>query len=279
MDSLMQVNLYDLLQVEIGANEKEIKSAYRKKALTCHPDKNPDNPRAAELFQQLSRALEVLTDPAARSAYDAVLKARQAAKLRHQGLDAKRRKLREELEAREAPGREAAAAAALERSLEKEVERLRREGSRQLARERELLQRQMEQQQQQRDAELTRVKVRWKQQPGLTGYTEASLRQRLSQYGTISCLVFRSGASLVEFEQPSAAYLASQLEKGSPDEGLLTVRLLGDTGSTERVPQPTVPPPPPPAAPSPRPAHTSSLDDDYENLVLRKLQQAAAQPP
>ncbi|XP_077522579.1 dnaJ homolog subfamily C member 17 [Amblyomma americanum] len=277
MDSLMQTNLYDLLQLEIGANEKEIKSAYRKKALTCHPDKNPDNPRAAELFQQLSRALEVLTDPAARSAYDAVLKARQAAKLRHQGLDAKRRKLREDLEAREAPGREAAAAATLERSLEKEVERLRREGSRQLARERELLQRQMQQQQEQHEAEQTRVTVRWKQQPGLIGYTEASLRQRLSQYGAISCLVFRNGSSLVEFEQPSAAYLASELEKGSPDEGPLTVRLLGDTGSTERARQPAAAPPP--TAPPPRPTHISSLDDDYESLVLRKLQQAAAQPP
>ncbi|KAG9480899.1 hypothetical protein GDO78_010264, partial [Eleutherodactylus coqui] len=44
-----------------------IKKAYRQKALTCHPDKNPDNPRAAELFHQLSQALEVLTDGAARA--------------------------------------------------------------------------------------------------------------------------------------------------------------------------------------------------------------------
>nr|CAD7599830.1 unnamed protein product [Timema genevievae] len=44
----------------------QVKKAYRKKALTCHPDKNPDNPRAGELFHQLSRALEVLTDELAR---------------------------------------------------------------------------------------------------------------------------------------------------------------------------------------------------------------------
>ncbi|KAL1434998.1 hypothetical protein MTO96_001550 [Rhipicephalus appendiculatus] len=201
MDSLMQTNLYELLQVAVGADEKEIKSAYRKKACL-------NSATLAELFQQLSRALEVLTDPAARNAYDAVLKAREAAKIRHQGMDAKRRKLREELEAREAPGQEAAAAATAQQRLEKEVERLRREGSRQLAEERELLQRQMKQQMQQRDEQpddLTRVKVRWKQQPGLKGYTETSLRQRLSQYGTISCLVFRNGSALVEFERPSAA--------------------------------------------------------------------------
>lgn len=266
MDSLMQTDLYELLQVEIGADEKEIKSAYRKKALTCHPDKNPDNPRAAELFQQLSRALEILTDPAARSAYDAVLKARQAAKIRHQGLDAKRRKLREELEAREAPGQEAGISA--QQRLKQEVERLRREGSRQLAEQRELLQRQMQQQRAQQEeqwkqqAGLTRLKIRWKQQPGMRGYTEASLRQRLSQYGTISCLVVRNGSALAEFEEPSAARLASQLEQGSPDEGPLTVRLLGDT-------EPTQPPQPPPS-------RTVTDDDDYESLVLRKLQQAAS---
>ncbi|XP_075555656.1 dnaJ homolog subfamily C member 17 [Dermacentor variabilis] len=270
MDSLMQTNLYELLQIAVGADEKEIKSAYRKKALTCHPDKNPDNPRAAELFQQLSRALEVLTDPAARSAYDAVLKAREAAKIRHQGLDAKRRKLKEELEAREGPGQEAAAALTAQQRLKKEVERLRREGSRQLAEERELLQRQMEKQQtqqrEQQQADLTRVKVRWKQQPGFRGYTETSLRQRLSQYGTICCLVFRNGSALVEFERPSAARLASQLEQGSPDEGPLTVRLLGDASGGESTPP----------APPPQPMRTLHDDDDYEDLVLRKLQQAAA---
>lgn len=267
----MQTDLYELLQVEIGADEKEIKSAYRKKALTCHPDKNPDNPRAAELFQQLSRALEVLTDPAARSAYDAVLKARQAAKIRHQGLDAKRRKLREELEAREAGsgGQEAGSGLSAQQRLKQEVERLRREGSRQLAEQRELLQRQMQQQREQQEerlrqqAGLTRLKVRWKQEPGTAGYTEASLRQRLSQYGTISCLVVRNGSALVEFEEPSAARLASQLEQGSPDEGPLTVRLLGDTKPAQ------------PAAP-PQPSRTVTDDDDYESLVLRKLQQAAS---
>ncbi|KAH6926954.1 hypothetical protein HPB50_024291 [Hyalomma asiaticum] len=241
MDSLMQTNLYELLQVAVGADEKEIKSAYRKKALTCHPDKNPDNPRAA----------------------------REAAKIRHQGMDAKRRKLREELEAREAPGQAAAAASTAQQRLEKEVERLRREGSQQLAEQRELLQRQMQQQMQQKDqqpADLTRVKVRWKQQPGFRGYTETSVRQRLSQYGAISCLVFRSGSALVEYEQPSAARLASQLEQGSPDEGPLSVSLLGDTKGGQ-----STPPPPPP-----QPTRTSQADDDYEDLVLRKLQQAAA---
>lgn len=44
----------------------QIKRAYRKKALKCHPDKNPDDPKAAETFNQLSKALEILCDKEAR---------------------------------------------------------------------------------------------------------------------------------------------------------------------------------------------------------------------
>uniref|UniRef100_A0A9L0KBT3 DnaJ heat shock protein family (Hsp40) member C17 n=1 Tax=Equus asinus TaxID=9793 RepID=A0A9L0KBT3_EQUAS len=64
---LLQMDLYALLGIEEKAADKEVKKAYRQKALSCHPDKNPDNPRAAELFHQLSQALEVLTDAAART--------------------------------------------------------------------------------------------------------------------------------------------------------------------------------------------------------------------
>lgn len=44
----------------------QVKTAYRKKALTCHPDKNPDNPAAAAEFLRLSKILEILTDDAAK---------------------------------------------------------------------------------------------------------------------------------------------------------------------------------------------------------------------
>ena len=46
---------------------------YRKKALDCHPDKNPNNPKANELFHQITEAYNVLTDIEARNAYDTSL--------------------------------------------------------------------------------------------------------------------------------------------------------------------------------------------------------------
>ena len=57
MDSLIKgkVDLYALLEVPPDATDQDIKTAYRKKALKVHPDKNPDNPEAAKLFHQVCR--------------------------------------------------------------------------------------------------------------------------------------------------------------------------------------------------------------------------------
>uniref|UniRef100_A0A1A8RN29 DnaJ homolog subfamily C member 17 n=1 Tax=Nothobranchius rachovii TaxID=451742 RepID=A0A1A8RN29_9TELE len=98
---ILQMDLYGLLGIENTATTKEIKKAYRHKALTCHPDKNPDNPKAAELFHQLSQALEVLTDAAAKAAYDKICAAKKQAEERNRKLDDKRKKIKLDLEARE----------------------------------------------------------------------------------------------------------------------------------------------------------------------------------
>ncbi len=44
---------YDLLGINPDASDLEIKKAYRKKAILTHPDKNPDDPEAAERFQEV----------------------------------------------------------------------------------------------------------------------------------------------------------------------------------------------------------------------------------
>jgi DnaJ-class molecular chaperone len=61
---------YATLGVSRGANEKDIKSAYRKLAKELHPDRNTDNPKAAERFSDVTKAYDLLSDKDKRARFD-----------------------------------------------------------------------------------------------------------------------------------------------------------------------------------------------------------------
>lgn len=63
-------NYYDILGVNKTATLDEIKKAYRKLAMKHHPDRNPGNAEAEELFKQAAQAYEVLSDEKKRATYD-----------------------------------------------------------------------------------------------------------------------------------------------------------------------------------------------------------------
>ncbi|CAH0400089.1 unnamed protein product [Chilo suppressalis] len=269
---IADVDLYAVLGLQITATESDIKKAYRKKALQCHPDKNPDDPKAAETFHELSRALEILTDVSARSAYDKVLRAKEAAKIRHQELDSKRQKLKEDLERRE---REATTGQKVnltdEQKLAAEIQRLQKEGSQLLQEEQQKVKDEIQRRlgklsQPVWDSSLNRIKIKWKvdkSDKNNGGYDEQLLRKFLKKYGDIVALIIspkKNGSALVEFASKEASEMAVELEKGLADNPLSLKWLNGKPVLTTK-----------------RDVGGPSLvsDRDYESLVLTKMRQAA----
>ena len=66
----MKEDFYAILGIDKSASAADIKKAYRKKAIEYHPDKNPGDSKAEELFKKAAEAYEVLSDPDKRAKYD-----------------------------------------------------------------------------------------------------------------------------------------------------------------------------------------------------------------
>ncbi|XP_011301422.1 dnaJ homolog subfamily C member 17 [Fopius arisanus] len=265
MEELMHLDLYGLLEVSPSSTSSQIKTAYRKKALSCHPDKNPDNPKAGELFHQLSRVLEILTDESARSAYDKVLQSKEQAKERAQKLDARRKKFKDDLEAREEKFRNAGepgkSGKSDEEKLKEEIERLQKAGSRLVEEEVNFINEQIRQQlrknrtegREGQDEGSGKVKIRWRvdneEKLENGGYSREVLTRIMSKYGDVSGVVLsgKGGRALVEFKERSAAEMAVGIERGLVGnplklEGMwegAKVKTEGLTGSRTERPKPT----------------------------------------
>lgn len=96
-------DFYALLGVTFETSESDIHRAYRKTALKYHPDKLGKD-FDPEKFHLLQIANDVLSDPAAKAAYDNARNAREQKKRQHELFEGKRRQMKEDLEMRERGG-------------------------------------------------------------------------------------------------------------------------------------------------------------------------------
>jgi len=63
-------SLYELLDIPKASTNEEIKKKYRRLALKYHPDKNPDDDEAEEMFKKINHANSILSDEKKRQLYD-----------------------------------------------------------------------------------------------------------------------------------------------------------------------------------------------------------------
>ncbi|KAI9837283.1 MAG: hypothetical protein M1819_000357 [Sarea resinae] len=124
-------DFYALLGVTSTTPESDIRRAYRKTALKYHPDKNADNPAAVETFHLLQIAYDVLSDPAAKVAYDNARAARVQKQRQDDLLQGRRRQMKEDLEMRERGfKRKRDEEVDAEEALAREIRRLAEDGKR-----------------------------------------------------------------------------------------------------------------------------------------------------
>lgn len=226
------------------------------------------------MFHELSKALEVLLDVAARAAYDKVINAKKAAEVRNKQLDGKRQKLKSDLEAREKAAfannskKNSYDNRTPEEILKSEMDRLRNEGSTLLEEEQELMRQQLRQERtliaNHWDSTQHRIKIKWKaDKTDLTngGYNEEVLRKYFLKYGDIANLLISSnknGSGLVEFKTKDASEMAVSYEKGDINNPL---KLEWINASSNKKSNPIL-------------TTTTVSENDFESLVLRQMRQA-----
>ncbi|CAG9324520.1 DNAJC17 [Blepharisma stoltei] len=88
-------NYYDLLGVKPDCTEKQLKKAYKEKALKHHPDKTQST--SSDLFQAIQKAYEFLKNPENRNTYNAALIANEEREKRLSSASSRVKKFREEL--------------------------------------------------------------------------------------------------------------------------------------------------------------------------------------
>nr|POF14332.1 pre-mrna-splicing factor cwf23 [Quercus suber] len=124
-------DFYDLIGVQAGASDSEIRRAYRKTALKYHPDKNAGKPDVIEKFHLLQIAYDVLSDSTVKELYDNARRARQEKKDREQAFGGRRKWMKEDLERRESGAfKRKREEADEEATFERELRRLAEDGKR-----------------------------------------------------------------------------------------------------------------------------------------------------
>ena len=219
------INLYKLLNVDQHASESSIRSAYRKQAKNCHPDKSGD-PSSVDQFHLLSEALEVLTIKDKRLEYDEFLKSQQekekAVQKKGEELvkqNVRTSKLKEQLREREQNAR---FSVHQEKYQEEVIRSYRNETRKLIEEEQDLLIEKLNNlilPKEKEAEEKPIIKIKWSKEG--SQYTEVLLRGIFDKYGEVEHVVLKKRSALVEFKHLESAILAAKAEIGQEDSPLV----------------------------------------------------------
>jgi DnaJ family protein C protein 17 len=207
-------DFYELLGVPFDVEEAALKRAYRKASIRVHPDKNPDNKDAANLFIALGWARDILQDEKLKGEYDRARARRREKVFQDELLSGNRRKMKEELERRERESADFGASLKRKRAAdmseaekrEQEIQRLAEDGKRR----RMELQARREQARKEQEgaaaepvkspelraprpgesAELDRtIKVRFHREGDMATWDKDTIRRMFDKYGKVDSII------------------------------------------------------------------------------------------
>ena len=273
------MDLYALLDAPETSTTPEIIRAFRKKALTCHPDKFPNDEQKKELFLLIKRASEILADDKARKSYDDCRQQKKRQQERLNQMDDKRKKMKETLERNEQRASQTATTPATpnnrvsEEKLRADVERLRREGNRLVIEELEKLDELFQHDKESTSTKSTHLLVKFLSKT--TPYLESELRAIFGKYAPISDIaILRNKQAMIEFQADRISKYAEN-EKGFIDRPFASVKIQGDASSVVDSPSSSVA-----MASNKRPRDTIDLTqpdfEDYEAMIFKKMSEHAA---
>ncbi|CAF2719687.1 unnamed protein product [Rotaria sp. Silwood2] len=273
MADITQLDLYELFSVNETCSTQELTTAFRKKALTCHPDKYPNDNEKKELFLLIKRALELLTDKQAREAYDTCRKQKKLQHERLSHMDDKRKKFKQDLERNEQKASQTTSSTINKSSTNKlraEIERLRREGSRLVDEELEKLHNMFEQDKQKNSSNHVNIIIKYN--PNTRLYTDDELQQVFSKYGNISTIInLNVKRALIEFYDDHISQFIEN-EKGLDERPFASVKIQKQKNTTTSASSS------PSSSLSTKKQHdivdlTKPDFEDFEAMILKKMSQ------
>jgi DnaJ homolog subfamily C member 17 len=236
-----EIDYYGVLSLKYGATDSEIRSSYFKLSKIWHPDVSSEK-NANEMFSNINKAYTILKDKALKAKIDVKYKAKAHQQEKLQAMDSQKRKLREELEARESIAKKP-------KKDSNGIEKLKTEGYEKLYK----LKNEEKSTISQTEANSDIVKVKWEKTEKLID--EEILKEAFSKFGEIDHILKKKGSrsAIVSFKKPESALSCSRFNWKESNFPMLEIKYQNTKQKEKKTEE-----------------HLN-----YESLTMMKLRQAA----